>query len=374
MNLKKVFGTIILIAGIALSSSLGCGKREEQPKQPQGIEMKVSENLTCTEEIIESCPKFSSDGNKIFYISSQKNDKREDIYVMNADGTEKRSLVSIVSKSLGIGIEDIALSQDNREIAFISDDEIYIINTDGSNKRSLTNDKIMKEKLVFTPKGKQIMYIASSGENSICVMDRDGSNNKEIISHHLPIVDFKLSPDEYLMAFVDFYSSGFGAFPDRTPNPNYTEKDLYLADKHDDGQWHKSLIGEQDLMTEKTNPVFIGNNQLIYVYDSGNGRYVEDICLIRNLERLSDKPETLTKGDRFIDDLIFSPNEYLLAYTCLTDSNSNYQIYVMSAGGCNKRKLTESNNPISNLVFSPDGKKIAYESGGDIFIIPTDKN
>ena len=84
-------------------------------------------------------PAWSPDGEKIAFASGR--DEDEEIYVMNADGTEQKRLTDIP----GPDHWPPTWSPDNTRIAFTSDgtqdnSEIYVMNADGSGLTKLTDD------------------------------------------------------------------------------------------------------------------------------------------------------------------------------------------------------------------------------------------
>ena len=78
---------------------------------------------------------WSPDGNQIAFVSQRDGEKA--VWIMNADGSNKRKLIA--------GREP-SWSPDGNQIAFTSsafhdNDEIYVINIDGSDKVRLTNNR-----------------------------------------------------------------------------------------------------------------------------------------------------------------------------------------------------------------------------------------
>ncbi len=83
-------------------------------------------------------PAWSPDGKKIAFESSRKNGKA-DIYVMNADGTNRRRLTKHLAHD-----RYPAWSPDGENIVFYSErdgrsGEIYVMDANGNNQQNLTN-------------------------------------------------------------------------------------------------------------------------------------------------------------------------------------------------------------------------------------------
>jgi Tol biopolymer transport system component len=142
----------------------------------------------------DSAPSWSSDGTKIVFVRGVENDPGE-IYVMNADGSEQTRLTN----SPGFDSEP-SWSPDGSKIAFMSDRdsiplsvppagvEIYVMNADGSEQTRLTNARynVSPE---WSPDGNKIVFtsvIASTFQGNpiglfeIFVMNADGSEQTQL--------------------------------------------------------------------------------------------------------------------------------------------------------------------------------------------------
>jgi TolB protein len=79
-------------------------------------------------------PHWSPDGHKIVFASDRAS--KEDIYVMNSDGSSQRRLTRI-------GADAPAWSPDGKRIVFVSkrsgNFQIWVMNADGSAQRQLTH-------------------------------------------------------------------------------------------------------------------------------------------------------------------------------------------------------------------------------------------
>ena len=120
----------------------------------------VFSNLKAQEVINNSHPSWSPDGKQIVFHSDR--DGNQEIYLMNADGSNIRRLTNNPSIDRGP-----FWSPDGKKIGFHSDRtgdlDIYTMNVDGSNQTNLTNSPgkmdglhfglRMDPKLLFSQKG-----------------------------------------------------------------------------------------------------------------------------------------------------------------------------------------------------------------------------
>jgi Tol biopolymer transport system component len=122
--------------------------------------------------LIERYPAFSPDGTKIAFT---RLDGKDDIWVMNADGTGQSNLTNNAATDTYANF-----SPDGTKIVFSSDrgstkSEIWMMDTDGSNPVRLTNNDVIDESPVFSPDGTDIAFTSTRDGNTT-----NETNNKEI--------------------------------------------------------------------------------------------------------------------------------------------------------------------------------------------------
>ena len=158
-------------------------------------------------------PTWSPDARRIAFTSVR--DGNWDIYVANADGSGTTRLTHSPSSDLSP-----AWSPDGRRIAYVSaresvpryfpaNTEIYAMNADGTDITRLTNNKRVAREPAWSPDGRRIAFSSSHGHahSSIHVMNVDGSNSKitwGIVSGGAPA----WSPDGRRIVFTDYPGDG----------------------------------------------------------------------------------------------------------------------------------------------------------------------
>ena len=149
--------------------------------------------LTHTQEANET-PVFSTDDSKIFFQSHR--DGNAEIYVMNVDGSNPVNLSNHPAED-----SHPKLSADGSRLIFDSKrnhaefEEIFEMDIDGKNLVQKTDFNEIDSYSSISPDGKQILWrrilpsggdkkISASGRNSeIFIMDRDGSNVRNLTNN-----------------------------------------------------------------------------------------------------------------------------------------------------------------------------------------------
>ena len=191
--------------------------------------------------------------------------------------------------------------------------EIYVMDADGGNQRRLTNNPASDSAPSWSPDGKRIVFVSDRDGHvdangwptgDIYVMDADGGNPQNL-------------------------TNNLG----RDTSPSWSP----------DG---KHIIFSSDRDRERGN-----HNYEIYVMDADGG----------NEQRLTNNSDE----DR---DPSWSPDGKRIVFSAVrpghfkNNLNLTSEIYVMDADGGNEQRLTENRNNDRSPSWSPDGKRIAFES------------
>jgi hypothetical protein len=99
-------------------------------------------------------PCFSPDGTKIVFVSGR--DGNQEIYVMNADGSEQKRLTTDKYPAFPMYDDSPSWSPDGRKIVFCSErgvgqSNIFVMNADGSEQKSLTYGIDLDREPVWSP-------------------------------------------------------------------------------------------------------------------------------------------------------------------------------------------------------------------------------
>jgi Tol biopolymer transport system component len=151
---------------------------------------------------LDSEPAFSPNGSRIAFTSTRAGNL--EIYVMNADGSNQTRLTNNNG-----GDTHASFSPDGSQIVFTSaraptfDSEIYVMDADGMNPTNLTNSAGLDTEPSFSPDGSRIVFTSNrDGNREIYVMDANGLNQTRLTNNAVDDVAASFSPDGSKIVFT----------------------------------------------------------------------------------------------------------------------------------------------------------------------------
>jgi Tol biopolymer transport system component len=326
-------------------------------------------NITNTPQVVDEGPRWSPDGSKIIFQSDR--DGNFEIYLMNADGSQAQNL----TRNQGADYWPGWVVPFSVKIAFVSDHggnpQIYLMSdrggqvempVDSSDWQRLTSGTQDNYFPAWSPDSKQIAYYTHFSWQSwaIMVMDADGGNAHQLTpSGGETICSFGpvWSPDGQRIAFTI----------EPNPSPTCEMKHTEIAVINTDGS------GFQILTQNDTNDLAYSwspdGSQLVFT----SNRDGKDEIYIMNADGSNQRRLTPLESTNSMPSL--SPDGCTIAFVSNRDGND--EIYLLGVDGSNSTRLT--NNPAADWqpAWSPDGGQIVFTSGSlsggfDLFVINTD--
>lgn len=225
--------------------------------------------------------------------------------------------------------------------------DLYLVPVAGGQSTRITDTPEKESEAAWRPDGKKIGYISTtSGEPQLWEINPDGSSPRQVTRAREGISGFKYAPD---MKHIFYIGS---VKVDKDVHDRYPDLPLANARLYD------------DIMYRHWDTWSDGTYQHVFVATySENGISGEKD--IQSGERY-DSPLKPYGGS---EQIAWSADSRMLAYTCKKKAGKEYavstnsDIYIYNLEEGTTRNLTEGMMGYDqNPVFSPDGKKIAWES------------
>ncbi|NID11185.1 alpha/beta hydrolase family protein [Fibrivirga algicola] len=229
----------------------------------------------------------------------------------------------------------VDLSKDKRNA------DIWMVSWDGKQSVQLTNSPDGESRPRFSPDGKYLSFVSARQGNAkgqLWLMDRRGGEAKKLTDLKTDLEDYEWAPDGKRIALVL-------RDPDYSDSSKTKIRTPYVMDRYHFKADTKGYLDRSAVH--------------LYVY---------------NID--TRKLDTLTAGASDETSPAWSPDGSMLAFvsnrTDDPDKNENTDIYVMEARkGAPMKQLTTWTGTDGDPVWSPDGKRIAYQrsTGSGAFIM-----
>ena len=297
---------------------------------------KEQKQLTNNLNIAPGFPIWSPDGTKIAFTWSSQ------IFVMDADGNNKKKLAEKVSNSF-------VWSPDGSKIVFESWGGLVIMDADGRNRKKLPETEGYSPS--FNPNGDKITFIMPKGlsceecgsdNTDIYMIDANGKNKKRLTNTKGKVKGFEWSPNGSKIVFtLSEWDRCSGGCHEKDGNA-----DIYIidADGRNQEQLTKTPIRDLDASWSPDGDkiIFVSGNNLaninykIYIMDTDG----------KNQKKLS-----TNKEDNFMP--VWSPDGKRIVFVSFHDKNKNTDIYIMDTDGKNQIRLTKNKEDDFAPTWSP---------------------
>jgi Tol biopolymer transport system component/DNA-binding winged helix-turn-helix (wHTH) protein len=340
-------------------------------------------------------PVWSPDGRRIAFSSNR--DGKNEIYVMDADGSNVRRLTN----NLADDVNPI-WSPDGHRLIFDSERdgnrEIYVMDADGGNQIRLTRNNAADTTATSSPDGSLIAFASNRDTGppynpynlDIYVMNADGSNVRRIVDDPEFDVGPQWSPDGRKILFTTGRNGNFDVYEMNADGTG--QRNLTADNDKADGAPVWSLDGQNIAFSRKfeaTDQIFVMDSQgenlkrvthntanngspawspdgskLIFHTDQDGNYEIYTISVDGELAQLTDDAADDLSPD-------WSPDGNRIAFS--SNRNGKQHIYVMNADGSSLAQVTNSQAEDTEPAWAPDGRRIAFTSlrdgNKDIYVI-----
>lgn len=261
---------------------------------------------------------------KIAFVS--KKGYKSDIYAINYDGSELKSLTNHQSILM-----TPRWSTDGNFLAFTSfkngRPEVYIRNLKNGTERKVASFQGLNLCGAFSPDGKKLLLtLSKEGNEEIYVLEIDTLKLKRLTNNYSIDVSPAWSPDGKKIAFVS----------NRAGSPQ-----IYIMDADGNNAKRITYVGKYN-----TSPSWSPRGDHIAYEGLVNNKYQ-----IFSIDEEGNNPLQLTSDAANNESPSWSPSGRQIVY--ISKKNSKSKIYIMNSNGLNPRVLHENSNKSVMPAWSP---------------------
>lgn len=302
-----------------------------------------------------------------------------------------------------------SLSPDGKMIVFVYENDLWTVPSDGGNASRITGMTGRESNPHYSPDGKWIAFTGrQDGNANIYVMSTDGGDIRQLTWHEGTSSAESWSWDSQFIYFTSDANNGMSSYKiainGGTPIrlfPHYFNWPHNLVENPKTGEWfftdswessrfasRKHYKGEFNPDIKSWNPktgdykvhtsyigkdmwpTFDANGNLYYVSDQENDEY--------NLYSLNDdKPKPLThfktsikqpQVDAAGDKIVFEKDYQIFLYNVATGKTNPVAIKLPANNTLDIEKNFSVKGNITSFDLSPDEKKLAFISRGELFV------
>ena len=290
---------------------------------------------------------FSSDGDSIYYVATERNSPTANLYSISTLGGTARKLISNVTRA-------VTLSPDGQKIAFvrnmadIGEDVVFVADASGMNERRIAARKLPNffKSVSWSPKNNSLVCAAGSFvptyNNYLVEISLNDSREKQIGNKTWPSMgELEWLPDSTGLIFTG------------------SDEESSAGDSHQ--LWHLSYPDGQvrritnDLNNYQGISVTSDSRRLVTLQSTASC----NLWLITNSDW--NQPRQITTGSRL-------DGREGLAYVSggrvvySSNVSGNLDLWVMNGDGSNQRQLTANAGNNSQPVATRDGRYIIFKS------------